>query len=117
MASIGPTARELLDVLQPQLDNLNGIVATIQADTTYLRECAVRNATQIGEHDRRLAALEARKANGGSGGPAAAITSAHESSRALLVLVLTWLFRFGILFSVIYGLVNIDKVATILKGG
>ena len=114
MASIGPTARELLDVLQPQLDNLNGIVATIQADTKYLRECAVRNATQIGEHERRIGLLEAKKPNGG---PAATAASSHENARALLVLVLTWLFRFGILFSVVYGLVNIDKVVTILKGG
>lgn len=58
MANVGPTTRELLSVLQPQMDRLNAAIGTVQADTTYLRECAVRDATQLAEHERRLGKLE-----------------------------------------------------------
>lgn len=80
----GPTARELLAVLQPQMDDIKSDIGSIRADTTYLRECAVRNAAQIAEHERRIGVLESKRQNGnGSGGG----TTARLTPKEALLLV------------------------------
>jgi len=56
------------------MDDIKDALHTVQADTTYLRECAVRNASQIAEHERRLGELEKKKPNGNGGNGTARLT-------------------------------------------
>lgn len=68
------TMSDLLAFLQPQMNDLKADIACILKDTAYLREVAVKNATRLDEHERRIGVLESKRQNGSGGGTTARLT-------------------------------------------
>lgn len=60
----GPTAREILGALQPQLETMNDAIGELRTGQKELLSYAVRNQARLDEHERRLGGLEAKKPNG-----------------------------------------------------
>lgn len=109
-SSPGPTARELLTVLQPQLDGLQESIGEIRKDTTYLRECVAAQKTEQAANERRITRLEGKVLNGTAKLPE------PPKSELLPVLqsVASWLFRFMLGGAAIALGVNIGKVVEYL---
>ncbi len=113
---IGPTTREILDVLQPQMNDLKDAVADIRDDTTYLRECRARDDERLNDHDRRIGILEGKKGNGnGKDQKSAAVETQAQAVSPMVNMILGWVFKFGLLFAVLFGLLDAAKAVGLLK--
>lgn len=110
-SSPGPTAREVLELLRPQLDDLQSGINEVRKDTVFLRECTAAQKVQQEANERRITRLETKVFNGGSSkdGPAL-VEAGNKHVIEIVQLVATWLFRFMLGSAAIAFGVNIGKV-------
>jgi aryl-alcohol dehydrogenase-like predicted oxidoreductase len=122
MPELGKTAFEVVNALQPSLDKMasKDQVAGLTREVTRL-------ANEFGQMNGTLRGLCAWQAkvderhhhedeNKSAAEPKTdTLEKVGASKYALVQLVLGWVFKFGLLFALIYGLINVEQLLSLVK--